>query len=116
MFPAEGVNGLLPNLDLVQVVLRLCELEGVATSFHTQVDLLVPDTQVDLLVSDTQADLLVPDIPILVGVRHTGRPAGARHTGIPAGTRYGLSVLTLVLQEGSKSLVHKVFSVCISRY
>jgi len=31
------VNGILPNLDLVNVMVYLCKLEGVPTAFHVQV-------------------------------------------------------------------------------
>ena len=31
---SEGVNAILPNLDLVFVASRLCELEGINPGFH----------------------------------------------------------------------------------
>ena len=34
---AEGVNGILPNLDLVNVVSYLCQSEGIPVVFHTKV-------------------------------------------------------------------------------
>ena len=34
---AEGVNGILPNLDLVNVMVYLCRLEDIPTAFHLQV-------------------------------------------------------------------------------
>lgn len=36
---AEGVNGILPNLDLVNVVSYLCQSEGIHVVFHTTVSL-----------------------------------------------------------------------------
>ena len=37
---AEGVNGILPNLDLVNVVSYLCQSEGIHVVFHTTVSLV----------------------------------------------------------------------------
>ena len=34
----EGINAILPNLDLVFVAARLCELEGLTTGFHRNVN------------------------------------------------------------------------------
>ena len=34
---AEGVSGILPNLDLVNVMVYLCRLEDIPTAFHLQV-------------------------------------------------------------------------------
>ena len=36
-YHAEGVNGILPNLDLVNVVSYLCQSEGIHVFFHTTV-------------------------------------------------------------------------------
>ncbi|XP_064398574.1 glycosylphosphatidylinositol anchor attachment 1 protein-like [Halichondria panicea] len=33
---AEGVNGILPNMDLVTVIVHLCKMEGIETAFHVQ--------------------------------------------------------------------------------
>ena len=40
IFSTEGVNAILPNLDLVFVGAKLCELEGLNTAFHVLVILL----------------------------------------------------------------------------
>ena len=38
-FPSpEGVNGVLPNLDLVNVIVYLCHSEKVMPAFHSKVD------------------------------------------------------------------------------
>lgn len=40
IFSTEGVNAILPNLDLVFVGAKLSELEGLNTAFHALVILL----------------------------------------------------------------------------
>lgn len=34
-YSTDGINAILPNLDLVFVASKLCELEGMDTGFHT---------------------------------------------------------------------------------
>ena len=36
-FIPEGVNGILPNLDLVHVVTHLSEMEGIPSALHVGV-------------------------------------------------------------------------------
>lgn len=37
----EGINGQLPNLDLVNTVFRLCRKEQIPVALHTEVKLLI---------------------------------------------------------------------------
>ena len=37
IFLVEGTNGILPNLDLVNVMVYLCHAEEIKSAFHDQV-------------------------------------------------------------------------------
>ncbi|XP_052818191.1 glycosylphosphatidylinositol anchor attachment 1 protein-like [Mya arenaria] len=82
----EGLNGQLPNLDLINLVVRLCHRQGVTVMIHD-----TPD------VADTEAET---PAGFLQSMTTMGRMMWAQSTGIPSGNhglfhRYHIEAVTL---------------------